>query len=289
MPQLNVVVREARESDREPLMNFVAKTWGGHDYIPSVWDEWMRDERGKVFVVEVDGQQVGMNRVRFLNDGAGWLEGARIRPDFRGRGLASLLGKRAMEYASGQGVTTFRLTSRSQNIAAHRQVGKMGFTEVAKFDVFKRDTARRLRRQAGVRRVSMREMNRVTKTIQASDEYRLGRGLYWDVFVVSALDRNALTRLIEMGRVFSAKDRTGSDAVAIAGLVKEGDEAWQQISFLCGNPSLCRKLVSHLSINPRAPDGTYAFLPHGSKLSKTMREIGLKKNFQMLLFEKRLS
>ncbi len=285
---MNVVVREARASDREPLMHFVAKTWGGHDYIPSVWEEWLQDRTGRIFVVEVDGKQVGMNRVRFLRDGTGWLEGARIRPDFRGRGLASVLGKKSMEYASKFGITTFRLTSGSRNKAAHRQVAKMGFKEVGRFNVFKAGKRSKLRTQEGVRKVSSKEVKRIMDIISNSEEFRLGRGVYWDSFVVPTLNQEALAYLIEKGYVFSTKDSKGNSAMAICGSVKEGDEVWQQMSFLCGRPALCRRLVSHL-LQRSGPtkDQKYVFLPKGSRLSRTLSEIGVKKDFQMILFEGR--
>ena len=286
---MNVVVREARASDRRPLMEFVARTWGGHDYIPSVWDEWLHDKTGTIFVVEVDGKQVGMNRVRFLRDGTGWLEGARIRPDFRGKGLASLLGKKSMEYASKFGITRFRLTSGSRNKAAHSQVSKMGFKEVGRFSVFKAGGRSKLKTQEGVRRVSSKEAERTMNLISKSEEFRLARGVYWDSFVVPSLDRDALADLIKKGYVFSTKDSKGNSAIAICGPVKEGNEVWQQMSFLCGKPALCRRLVSHL-LQDSGPkkDEKYVFLPKGSRLSKTVREIGMKKEFQMVLFEGRL-
>jgi len=286
---LNVVVREARASDKKPLMDFVAKTWGGHDYIPSVWDEWLHDRAGRIFVAEVDGEQVGMNRVRFLPNGTGWLEGARIRPDFRGKGLASFLGKKSMEYASKFGVRTFRLTSGSHNKAAQKQVSKMGFKEVGRFDVFKAGRRSKSKAQGGVRRVSSKNAKRTMEIIGRSDEFRLGRGVYWDSFVVPSLDQDALNDLIRKRYVFTEEDGKGNSAIAISGLVGEGKNAWQQISFLCGKPALCKSLVSNiLHASGSKKQEKYAFLPAGSKLSKILREIGMKKNFQMVLFEGRL-
>src|SRR5256712_13207617 len=111
-----------------------------------------------MFVFQVDGKQVGMNRVRLLKDGTGWLEGVRIHPDFRGKGLASLLGEKSMEYASKLGVSTFRLTSSSRNRAAHRQVAKMGFSEVARFEVLRVGSKSGLLRRGGVGCLTLREL-----------------------------------------------------------------------------------------------------------------------------------
>ena len=270
-------------------MDFVTKTWGGHDYVPSVWDEWLRDKGGKMFVVEVDGKLVGMNRVRLLKDGTGWLEGVRIHPDFRGKGLASLLGERSMKYASNLGVSTFRLTSSSRNRAARRQVAKMGFSEVARFDVFRARTKSSLLRGGGVDRLSPSDLSKALRVIRGSEEYRAGKGVYWDAFVTRALDRESLSELIAKRYVFSARDEEGNNAVAVCGPAREGEEVWLQMSFLCGEPALCKKIVSHLFRSSRPKrDENFVFLPKGSRLSKSLKEVGLKKYFQMVVFEGRL-
>jgi GNAT superfamily N-acetyltransferase len=97
-------VRPARQADKEPLMSFIKDNWGGHDYIPQAWDEWLENKEGRVFVVEADGVPVGMNRVKFLLDGSAFLEAARVHPGFRGRGLATMLGRSAMRFAMDRGV-----------------------------------------------------------------------------------------------------------------------------------------------------------------------------------------
>jgi predicted GNAT family acetyltransferase len=126
-------------------MSFIRNIWGGHDYIPRVWDAWLNDKQGKMFVVEVDGVPVGMSRVRFLEDGSAWLEGARVHPAFRGKGLASMLGENSVLFARGKGATLFRLTSGSRNRAAHRQIARIGFREVARYGVYEPPKRRRLR------------------------------------------------------------------------------------------------------------------------------------------------
>jgi GNAT superfamily N-acetyltransferase len=287
---MTVIVRVAKPSDKKPLMDFVKKTWGGHDYVPSVWDEWLRNKGGKIFVVEVDGKQVGMNRVRLLEDGTGWLEGVRIHPNFRGQGLASLLGEKSMQYASKLGVSTFRLTSSSRNRAAHRQVAKMGFSEVARFDVFRARTKPRLLRGGGVHRLSPVNLSKALRVIRGSDEYRAGMGVYWDAFVTRTLDRHALSELVAKGYVFSASDEKRNTAIAVCAPAKEGKEVWLQMSFLCGEPALCKKIVSHIFRSSRPKrDENFVFLPKGSRLSKSLKEIGLKKSFQMVVFEGRLN
>ena len=126
-------VRPARASDRGTLMSFIKDVWGGNDYIPQVWDHWLRDRRGRMFVVESGGVPVGMNKVSFLDDGSAWFQGARVHPEHRGKGLATLLGENSMRFAARRGVRVFRLTTGTRDIPSRRQTARMGFEELARF------------------------------------------------------------------------------------------------------------------------------------------------------------
>ena len=285
---MKVKVREARAADKAPLMEFVSKTWGGHDYIPDIWDEWIRDKSGKIFVVVADGRQVGMNRVRLLPEGVGWLEGARIHPQFRGKGLASLLGASSMKFGSARGTHVFRLTSGSRNKAAHRQIAKMGFGEIARFNVH-RVKRTGLKPNPSVQGAKLGELNPTWRFIRSSSEFKVGKGLYWDSFVARTLNKENLAELIKDRRVFHSIDNGGSKAVAIFGRVTEGSEVWNQMGFLSGASAYCRKLVSHLFTGAIAKqaDENFIFLPRGSNLPKIMNQLGIKKSFQMVVFEGR--
>jgi RimJ/RimL family protein N-acetyltransferase len=285
---LRAEVREAKPSDKEPLMQFISQTWGGHDYIPDIWDEWIKDKNGRVFVVVVDGKQVGMNHIRFLPEKVGWLEGARIRPEFRGRGLASLLGRNSMKFGSLHGTHVFRLTTSSRNTAARRQIGKMGFSEMARFSVHG-VVKGRFRSNPSVHVVRARELRATWEFIRSTTEFMLAKGLYWDAFVARTLNTENLAELIKGERVFSSSDSGGLRATAIFGRVSEGSEIWNQLGLLCGESKQCKKLVRHLfrsDVRTEA-DENFIFLPKGSDLSKVMKEMGMKRYFQMTVFEGR--
>ena len=170
-------VRPARPSDKPPLMGFIRDVWGGHDYIPQVWDEWLRDKEGRMFVVEADGVPVGMNRVRFLEDGSAWFEGARVHPDYRGKGLASILGENSVKLARSRGITVLRLTSGSHNRAAHRQIARIRFRERARFSIYAPSKRKRLPARGTAEKVGEADHASVMRLIRSSREYRIGTGV----------------------------------------------------------------------------------------------------------------
>ncbi len=285
---MEIRVRHAKASDKQPLMEFVSKTWGGHDYLPGIWDEWIRDKSGKMFVVLADGRQVGMNRMRFLPEGVGWLEGARIHPKFRGKGLASLLGKSSMNFGAARGTHIFRLTSGTRNAAAQKQIARMGFGEISRFNIYNlKKTA--FRQDSSVRRTGIRRLNAIWRFIKSTPEYELGARLYWESFVARNLNKENLARLIEDGRLFETRDKSGLGAVAIFGRVDEGSEVWNQMGFLCGDYELCGRMVRHLfrSAAAKLVDENYLFLPKGSALATVMKRMGIRRDFQMIVFEGR--
>jgi GNAT superfamily N-acetyltransferase len=279
---LKVSVREARISDRGPLMDFIKDVWEGHDYIPRVWDDWFRDKSSKMFVVLADGRQVGMNRVRFLEDGSAWFEGARVHPDFRGQGLATALGERSMKAAAGKGADVFRLTSGTWNKQAHRQIARMGFREASRISVYVPRQGSRFAPLSGVRRAGLGDLPAVVRAIRTSREFRLGSGVMWDTFAAKALSRKVIARLVRDGEVFLTK---GALAIAVEGA--EGPGNWKQVGFLTGEADGAVRLVrSFFGLKGRA-SRRFVYVPQGSQVIGALRKAGMKRDFSLVLFERK--
>ena len=85
------MIREARRGDRSHVEEIARLTWEGHDYLPRVFDSWLED--GHFYVVEEDGRVVATAKLTLLPCGVGWMEGLRVHPSYRGRGLARRLHK----------------------------------------------------------------------------------------------------------------------------------------------------------------------------------------------------
>jgi len=278
-------VRRARPSDKAPLMSFIKDVWGGHDYIPKVWDAWLEDHRGEVFVVEADGVPVGMNRVRVLEDGSAWFEGARVHPDFRGRGLGSMLGENSMEVARKRGVDVFRLTSGSRNRPAHRQIARMGFSEVARFSVYEPPRERKVKPKGDAELVGAASLAAALRLLRGTREFELGKGVFWHDFTAAALTTAVVRNLLKEGAVWN-----NGEAIAVTRQGGEGEGAlWEEICFLGGPPVDGMNLVcALLGRNIRARE-RWVFVPQGSPLIHSLRNAGFVRNFSMILFERRVA
>lgn len=280
------MVREARESDKEPLLQFIRKIWDGHDYIPKVWDDWVADRSSVMLVVEAGGRPVGMNRMRYMPDGSAWLEGVRIHPAFRGKGLATMLGRASTERAEKRGVTTYRLTTHARNWRSQRQVAKMGMVEVSRLSVYEAMPGARFREQGGVQEVSAEGAEEAFRTVRATREYWLGGGLSWDTFAAVELTPEVFAAEVAAGRVF----RKGT-SVAVVKIGGEGETKWKQVCFVGGGVEDAVALVKH-AFGRREQEKTgwrVVYLPQGSPIITALRGAGFKRAAPMVVYEGHLA
>ncbi len=263
------------------MMSFIRDVWGGHDYIPNVWDEWLSSPVGKMFVVEVAGVPVGMNRVRFLEDGTAWFEGARIHPEFRGKGLATMLGENSLKFAKERGVRLFRLTSGSRNRTAHRQIARIKFKERARFSVYEPSKGKRL--QAGhVDGPVTSGLAKMMKLIRGSREFRLGSGVFWHDFAATSLTPAVVEKLLAEGAVWNS-----GEAVAVTRIGGEGSGIWEEVCFLGGPVEDAMPLARALVGREKKANERYVFVPQKSPLIGALRRQGFARNFSMVLFERK--
>ena len=279
---LEARVRPARAADKEPLMSFIKDVWRGHDYIPLVWDRWLTDPSGRMFVVEADGKVVGMNRIRFLEDGSAWFEGARVHPDYRGRGLASMLGENSMQVARERGIRVFRLTSGSGNKSAHRQIARIRFKEAARFSVYEPGKGMRLRPGPGADKVRAQDLPSVMELIRKTKEFALGKGVAWHEFNAVGLTPHVVEQRVREGSLW----RSG-DAVAVVREGGEGGPRWEEISFVGGPVDDASALIDSLVGRNKKAKERWIFVPQKSPLIHMLRSKGFVRNFAMILFERR--
>jgi hypothetical protein len=70
-----ISVRKARNSDREAVFKFCEKTWSWGDFIPKVWDKWLKEKNSRVFVATINGVPVGISHLSIDKPHEVWLSG----------------------------------------------------------------------------------------------------------------------------------------------------------------------------------------------------------------------
>ena len=73
------------------MLAFCEKLANEDNYIPSIWNRWIDDPSGKIFVATFNDIPVAMERVVFLSGREAWLEGLRVAPCYRQQGISKIL------------------------------------------------------------------------------------------------------------------------------------------------------------------------------------------------------
>lgn len=119
--------RPARPEDEAGVRAISAHIWEGEDYVPQRFHEWLADETGQFTVVYDGDELVAFGKLTELGPGEWWLEGLRVHPDHRGRGLARQLHNYAVALADEIGRGVLRFSTASKTKATHKLAETTGF------------------------------------------------------------------------------------------------------------------------------------------------------------------
>jgi hypothetical protein len=123
----SLIIRRAEVSDKPAVVEFSSKIWEGWDYLPRVFDRWLKDPRGAFLVAELDGRPVGTDKITVLSLGEIWLEGLRVDPAVQKQGVALAINRKAMEIIAGLNPRTIRFATVADNLASRHMGEKDGF------------------------------------------------------------------------------------------------------------------------------------------------------------------
>lgn len=119
--------RPARPEDETGVRAISAYIWEGEDYVPERFQTWLADETGQFTVVYDGDELVAFGKLTELGPGEWWLEGLRVHPAHRGRGLARQLHNYAVALAGEIGRGVLRFSTASTTKATHKLAETTGF------------------------------------------------------------------------------------------------------------------------------------------------------------------
>lgn len=133
---MSIQIRRAEKADQTAILAISAQIWGGTDYVPYVIEKWMQPELGILWVAECNGDVAGFSRMTFLSGNRCWLEGIRVDPAMRGKGVGKALTHFQMTESRRMGFKACALSSYCENYESLNIVRQHGFEETAKFKFF---------------------------------------------------------------------------------------------------------------------------------------------------------
>lgn len=198
-------LRPVTLADRPAMLDICATVWGGDDYVPHIFEQWVADPHGLFAALEVEGRMVGFSKLSRLAAGEHWLEGIRVHGDFRGRGLASVLHDHLV--ATWQAMPeggTLRLVTESPAIL--HACERTGFHHVLSFVIVE---APAQAAPHGFERVAADERERAWEHIQRSAWLTETRGLCDVGWKWRAFTHAYLAEQMAMGHVWRWRDWEG--------------------------------------------------------------------------------
>jgi N-acetylglutamate synthase-like GNAT family acetyltransferase len=133
---MSATIRKLLASDRNDINEISKQIWDGHDYLPAVADDWLKDPTCHFYGVEADGHIVAVGNLRLVEGGrTGWMEGLRVHLEYRGRGFANEITRYLVKKAEDLGVHRLRYTTSDENTASLKLAEMAGFSKLFKMSV----------------------------------------------------------------------------------------------------------------------------------------------------------
>jgi len=134
---MDVVIRPLQESDIPTIIEFTKNVWGGHDHLPKLIHSWLSDSDSHPMVMDYGDEVVAVANLRSVDDKlTGWMEGLRVHPDLREKGLAKLMTVKLVELASEKQFERIRLVTSADNPAPQKLAQSVGMMAIDSFSVF---------------------------------------------------------------------------------------------------------------------------------------------------------
>ncbi len=285
-----LVCRPALPQDTRDILDLTSHIWEGHDYIPLVWNDWLKDEQGLLAVALFGKRVVGMGKLTKLDEEDWWLEGLRVHPDYEGRGFASHIHDYLLQIWHEIGNGVIRLTTSSQRLAVHHICQERGFQKVAEISSFSAKTNSSQNIPDQFHRVTEAEFNHAWA-------YASNNPLqtYWPGFMDLGwqwlpLRAPMLLRFIQNGKVFWWKDQQGLILLGEDTEENEQAERFAVIRWLaCDKDGLinCLQDIQSLAIDHGYPKISW-FAPLQPNIEQALMDAGFENDwdFSLYLFEK---
>lgn len=208
-----IEIRDVLHEDKEGVLRFCQQTWEWGDYIGQAWDAWLSDPCGRLVVGIFENLPVAVAHLTMLAPGEAWLEGLRVAPDYRNRGVGGLVGQHCVRAATEMGAIVIRFMTLASNMAACRIAARLGFLQVASFLPYWADSEKGSSQLLTT--LEPKNLEDLLAFIEGSDIYRSVSGLYCTGWAYHKLTEEKLRRHLERGDVLTLEQGELLRALAV--------------------------------------------------------------------------
>lgn len=278
-------IRRARPEDQEAVLSFCAHTWEDGDYIPYVWETWLADEGGPLLVGVWEGRVAAIEKITRASADEVWLEGLRVDPQHRRKGIARALFHYALEWAKENGVRFVRLATSSSNVTVQRMIEAAGLRHVLSCPYYQSEA---LAEGEEPERLDREAAEEIWERLHRWGGLERGHNLYAHDWAWRPLHLERLQEHLTAGQVWGIRQEGILTALAI--VEERGEEP--TIGFLDGEIEGVVRLARALRFQARRhPSGKISALPREEPaLLSALEEAGYRRvwDFSFWVYEGRL-
>jgi N-acetylglutamate synthase-like GNAT family acetyltransferase len=277
-----VKIRKAKPSDKAPILEISKKIWGGHDYLPSVWGDWLADQNARFIVATVNGRTVGCAHASLQANYVAWLDGVRVHEEYRGLGIAGKLNHALVQWARREGARVARLSTGSSNRASREHLSKIGFPVMQTFQ--RLESVRGLRVKPSGVAAPRRSSKNLWNWLKTRSSFADNHAMYSDGWTWYPLTLQTLRKLMRQGRVLitSRKRQPSSCCIFL------DEDKMLTVGFLEGDRADIAKLVRtvRLLMLRKKREKLRVLIPSQSRFVRVLERLGFEKTAKILVYEK---
>jgi len=223
-----LTIRPAQPSDKELVLKFCEHTFDWGDYVPRVWDFWIKEKHAQLFTATLDNKPVGIMRVSIQKPGEAWLQAARTDPSYRRKGIATALTDACLEWAKTQRAKAVLLVTDSDNHAAQQALKKLKFIQVSDFLIMHCEKLQ-AEKPKNSRWSQKSDTGNIWKFLRNSDIFKKSAGLYTLIFTWMSLDEQDLAKFIANKKAIIHESHDAVDGLVL--IDEEIRLVWEEKPF----------------------------------------------------------
>ena len=242
-----LTIEKVKPSDREEIEKLCSLIWDGHDYIPEVFDEWVK--HGGFYCGRLDGKIIALDNYTWQKEGVVWLEGLRVHPDYRGRGFGRQMAEGLQHEFDKLDYRLLRFFTAEVNAESMHMAERKGFRVVADFIYLLYPEERFPLSEdlvagdfSDVTREGVDSFQEVLEFVTGSKEYVMCYRQYLASWVALELDEELMQREVSAGNCYTVRGPEGS-IKALAFFYEYAPYNALNFAFLAGDPSTATRLM----------------------------------------------
>jgi GNAT superfamily N-acetyltransferase len=226
-PATDLTFRPLRPEDKPRVLEITAHTWGDGDYIPEVWERWLADPKGEFTAAVQDGVVVAIAKLTWQGEGRWWMEGLRVDPERRLKGIGQAMCVYQVALAKKLGGRVARYMTGIRNEGSRRIAERAGFHVLARFV---ERVAEKMDVPVAAETLTSADLDSVWNMLRESDLAAATKGIYVCDWKACEITRERVAEHLGKGEAMGVRDGAGR---VRAWCLTHVESDWDRLGMSC--------------------------------------------------------